>query len=185
MSISNIKLSLTAMSAGLCLMIAGSAGAATCSTGGGGSSATLSLTAASNAECFLGNDTNTINSSFAVFGLTNWILADKNEGPDGDQSIVFTQAGPVNDVKSGNWGISTLGTAANVMVNLKAGNGWGSFLVNSLGGSWTSTKDLSHASIYYRAGNPTTPIPLPAAGWMLLAGLGGLVAAKRRRRAKH
>lgn len=32
--------------------------------------------------------------------------------------------------------------------------------------------------------NETTPppIPLPAAGWMLLAGLGGLVAAKRKRR---
>ena len=28
--------------------------------------------------------------------------------------------------------------------------------------------------------NTTTPIPLPAAGWMLLAGLGGLAAMRRR-----
>jgi hypothetical protein len=32
-------------------------------------------------------------------------------------------------------------------------------------------------------GNPLAPIPLPAAGWMLLAGIGGLAAMARRRKA--
>lgn len=31
-------------------------------------------------------------------------------------------------------------------------------------------------------GNEIAPVPLPAAGWMLLAGVGGLVAMKRRRK---
>ncbi len=31
-------------------------------------------------------------------------------------------------------------------------------------------------------GDPTNPIPLPAAGWMLLAGIGGLAAMKRRKK---
>lgn len=30
---------------------------------------------------------------------------------------------------------------------------------------------------------PTSPVPLPAAGWMLLAGIGGLAAMKRRKKA--
>ncbi len=31
-------------------------------------------------------------------------------------------------------------------------------------------------------GNPLAPVPLPAAGWMLLAGIGGLAAVARRRK---
>lgn len=47
--------------------------------------------------------------------------------------------------------------------------------------------DSGEFSLLYVAtnGNPSilevTPVPLPAAGWMLLAGVGGLVAMKRRR----
>lgn len=39
---------------------------------------------------------------------------------------------------------------------------------------------LSHKT---SVGGPAAPIPLPAAGWMLLAGAGALVAAGRRRKA--
>lgn len=48
-------------------------------------------------------------------------------------------------------------------------------------GSWTTPKGdgLSHVTFYN--GEAPSPVPLPAAGWMLLASLGGLVAAKRRK----
>jgi|GEM_PF-3847227 len=39
-------------------------------------------------------------------------------------------------------------------------------------------KDISHVSFY----DGTAVIPLPAAGWLLLGGLGGLAALKRRRK---
>ena len=39
---------------------------------------------------------------------------------------------------------------------------------------------LSHKT---SVGDPVNPVPLPAAGWMLLAGAGALVAAGRRRKA--
>jgi hypothetical protein len=38
---------------------------------------------------------------------------------------------------------------------------------------------LSHGSIYYQ---PATPIPLPAAAWLILAGIGSLGFASRRRK---
>jgi hypothetical protein len=47
-------------------------------------------------------------------------------------------------------------------------------------------KNVSHISAYYttkRAPPPPPPVPLPAAGWALLAALGGLGLAARRRRA--
>jgi hypothetical protein len=178
------KTAVAVVSVGAFFAFAGTAGAATipCTTSTAANGATLSVTHALDAACFTGNDTNLITSTFDIFGLTGWILADKNgSSTDGDQSITFT-SGVTNGTKLGSWEISSLGTAASVMVNLKAGNGWGSFLVGTTSGTWTSTKELSHASVYYRPGTPS-PVPLPAAGWMLLAGLGGIAAAKRRKKA--
>jgi len=40
-------------------------------------------------------------------------------------------------------------------------------------------KDISHVSFY----DGTAAVPLPAAGWMLLAGVGGLAAMRRRKKA--
>ncbi|MCZ0811257.1 MAG: VPLPA-CTERM sorting domain-containing protein [Pseudomonadota bacterium] len=51
------------------------------------------------------------------------------------------------------------------------GNGYFNYTVDpKQGGS------VSHATLY---GIPTAPIPLPAAGWLLLCGIGGLAALKR------
>jgi hypothetical protein len=51
-------------------------------------------------------------------------------------------------------------------------------------GSFTSPKDsLSHITFYDTGETPPPPIPLPAAGWLLLAGVGGLAAMRRKKTA--
>jgi hypothetical protein len=42
---------------------------------------------------------------------------------------------------------------------------------------------LKKISVTYTPPPPPNVVPLPAAGWMLLAGLGGIAAMKRRRKA--
>jgi hypothetical protein len=131
------------------------------------------------------NDTNTIDSSFSLFGKTGWVLSDKNNSSDGNGLIEFLTA-PINGSESGDWAIDTLAGLTHVVITLKAGGGFGAFLLdltveNPLAGTWASTKGLSHASIYYN-GTPA-PIPLPAAGFLMLGALGGLAALRRSRRA--
>jgi len=145
---------------------------------------TYGLGNATSAECFTGNDTNQIDNAFVLFGSAGWILSEKNDGPDGDGTIEFLSA-PVNGDKSGSWSIDTLAGLTDIAITLKAGNGFGAFLLdlsvpNPLVGTWSSGKDLSHSSIYYK-GTPTTDVPEPASIALLLFGLLGLGVAKRYR----
>jgi hypothetical protein len=169
---------------GLFLMITSPVQAAFmgCSTVGP-SSATFSLSDAADAECFTGNDTNDIDSSFEMFGMTGWILSDKNDGPEGDGVIEFTDA-PSNGVNSGDWVIDTLAGLDDIVITLKAGNGFGAFLLDltvsdPLSGLWTSSKGLSHASIYYK-GTPSK-VPEPSIIALFALGLLGLGLARRRK----
>ena len=154
-----------------------------CQTSLDNNGATLTLSHSTQAFCTTGNDTNTITSTYSLFGMTGWVLSEKNDNNDGDGTIEFTDA-PVNDDMSGDWSIDTLAGLTNVVITLKAGNGFGAFLLdlsvgNPLAGTWMSTKELSHASIYYN-GTPTM-VPLPAGVVLLLTGLAGLGFAARRR----
>jgi hypothetical protein len=170
---------------GLFLMITSpvQAGLMICSTGSNGSSATLSLSNAADAECFTGNDTNQIDSNFLMFGMTGWILSDKNDGPEGDGVIEFIDA-PGNGTKSGDWEIDTLAGLDNIAITLKAGNGFGAFLLDltvadPLSGIWASSKNLSHASIYY-TGTPSK-VPEPSIMALFALGLFGLGFVRRRK----
>lgn len=53
----------------------------------------------------------------------------------------------------------------------------------SLHGSHWRNAENSHSYLNIYAHVDVAPVPLPAAGWMLLAGVGGLFAAKRRKKA--
>lgn len=146
------------------------------------SATTYSLSDATQSACFSGNDTNQIDAGFSLFGMTGWMLSDKNDGPNGDGVIKFTDA-PSNGDKSGDWAIDTLAGLGNIVVTLKAGNGFGAFLLDltvsdPLSGTWSSDKDLSHASIYYK-GEPTK-VPEPSTLALMGLGLLGIGIARRR-----
>ncbi len=87
---------MAALAAGVgMLALAGTANAATCTIDG--TTFNLSPASANSGQCFSGNDTNTINSSFVMFGTSGWVLADKNDdASSGDQSILFSTP-PVNN----------------------------------------------------------------------------------------
>lgn len=113
------------------------------------------------------------NSSPGNFGFTDWVLI---------ESQPSYQGGDIN-LPTDEWNM--------VAILLKAGNSWGSYLFsggsleewwnNGLTVTSTAVNSLSNYSIYGR--NDTSVVPLPAAGWLLIAGLGGMVALGRRRKA--
>jgi hypothetical protein len=149
-------------------------------------------------DCTISNDfTNdpssnplVVNTTPGFFGITNWAFLAKDEGTDATGT-------------SGKWNftaaLAALNLPAGMMVDqlmlvFKSGQDTTlvAYLVDATSGTWSSPfteppfdfpgsspKSVSHISAYYTV----APIPLPAAGWMLLAGIGGLAAMRRRRKA--
>lgn len=165
------------------LAVAGWAGTVQAASMNCTSATAYELGNASAAECFSGNDTNQIDASFEMFGMDGWVLSEKNDSASGDSTITFSTA-PVNGSESGDWEIDSLAGKSNIVITLKAGNGFGAFLLDQtaaepLVGAWSTGKDLSHASIYYNV----NPVPLPAAAWLFGSALFGLVGIGRRKKA--
>lgn len=171
-----------------CISGLGVAQAATCSAGG----VEFTLTqgdpdAAKEKACFAGNDTNQVNDPIALFGFTDWILADKSDDiGSGDGVLTFGQPEP--DAFQTLWSILNPQGFTEIVITLKQKNAFAAFLLDSsedLAGVWSITgktdeNDLSHSSIYYR-GEPAV-VPVPAAGFLLLTALGGIAGLRRKRR---
>jgi hypothetical protein len=136
--------------------------------------------------CFAGNDTNTIEADEIFLGGAGWTLGDKTDGADGTGLVTFASfsLGP-----GYSWSVDNPYGYSNIMITLKQGPSFSAFVLDTtrtLAGTWftegpgDAEGDLSHASVYYAG--PPQPIPLPAAAWLLLASMGGLVAASRKGR---
>lgn len=129
-------------------------------------------------------NSHTFGTDTGLFNLTNWSFLAKYENPDGGAETNGLT------VSGNTWSFAGSLFYEAVAIILKQGNTFSAYLFDgglASTGTWSTpgfgqgAGGLSHMSIY-TSGNPTSPIPLPAAGWLMLAGLGGLVAVRRRRK---
>lgn len=183
--------------------VAGMAEAATCAPGG----VTLD-TGGDYVDCagpLAGNDTGggstflaDLNDGniFAGYGSINLIADWSLFGKSDEDIFVEADEGAIE----GDWSASGF-TSNTLIVTLKSGPEFTAYLFENvtgpdIGGTFETllaglvnnqgrSQALSHLSIFSaerEGGDNNNEVPLPAAGWMLLAGLGGLAAARRRRK---
>jgi hypothetical protein len=150
-----------------------------------GSTITAAETICSDANNdILGGKKNTVNG---LFGINNWMLGDKaGDESGGNDKVFFTNSSDLSDGDmSGIWEIGNPDGYTSIMFVLKAGSNFAAFLLDSaalMAGDWSTSRGLSHASVYY-SGEPTpAPVPLPASALLLLGGVGGLAALRRRKK---
>ncbi|WP_300016507.1 VPLPA-CTERM sorting domain-containing protein [uncultured Roseobacter sp.] len=137
-----------------------------------------------------GNSTGN-NSPISAAG---WISGAEVQGdnPDGASGQGNGNLGLTVSVASNTWSIINPNNYATVGISVKHGNGFAFYnldLTKALSGTWFTYDNansgagsaFSHINAWYM-GDPTTPVPLPAAAWMLIAGLGGLGAMRRFRK---
>ena len=145
-----------------------------------------------------------------LFGYQDWAFLAKDEdtGPTGSISLDVDdgEGGSAWSANAGDWTSGDLSLFDHVVVVVKTSNSWAAYLFTGDAiadfGTWTTaafptnnegSRALSHLSLYGGCSdpdgcdgggdNPNGEIPLPAAGWMLLAGVGGLAAMRRRKKA--
>lgn len=140
---------------------------------------------------FVGNDANqNLDGLFSITGWTEINKVDSDSGTDGDLTV--TGGGT-----SGGWSFD-YGINDPVMFVLKGGNSFSAYLMDLsvTSGTWNTdgiekgngqpNPGLSHFAVYSGGTNgggnpPPNPIPLPAAGWLLISGVAGLGFFGRRK----
>jgi len=179
--------------------VAAAAIAAAMMVGGAASAATCSSLDASASYTTFGSCTGTGNDNFSTLsGIVTSLFADEGimvteagsftPGP-GTGSEFETANRTADGFFSSGFGSSTIEftglPSGTIFVSIKQSNAFELFpvlsslpfsLTHSLGGD-----AISHVSTLAGTVPETTPIPLPAAGWLLLAGIGGLAAFRRRK----
>lgn len=140
-------------------------------------------------------------NALSINGTTGgWTSLGKFE-PTGSNTY-YSLDDSIESLKQGEWDIFAAATSlyGEFMMVFKGGNDnntdpasfvgyilagtsgtWSSPLIATTGGSAGTMRDLSNVELFAR-GAPSV-IPLPAAGWLLLGGLGGLFAMRRRKAA--
>lgn len=197
----------TLLAAGALALAAGSASASTVSCPGTGAITTdreFTLTTDPGSTCFasgLGNinGNKTGGNADPLFGLlsgafgSGFVLIDKSDGNEGIKTDALV--GELTSGLSGSWSFLLPSAGAgyvwkNVVLAFKSGEGnldpdWAAFLLPDgvTSGSWgiSGEQALSHANLY--AQRSPVPVPLPAAGFLLIGAIGGLAALRRRRSA--
>ncbi|WP_257883639.1 VPLPA-CTERM sorting domain-containing protein [Roseobacter insulae] len=151
---------------------------------------------ANHVECSAGNPS--YNTGKRFFFDMEYQLSYKSDGSDkADSYVTFSNSLLDNNAADNDWSLNVPALVESVILLFKQSNGYAAFLVSGTSGTWDISKynkngcdklgcyetknDYSHVDIWYKLGD-ATPVPLPAAGWMLLAGLGGLGAMRRLRK---
>lgn len=123
------------------------------------------------------------------FGET-YRLSSKSDETKGDGAVQITDGLDDENTLDTTWGIGNFGNFVSVLIGIKQANGYALFELAAASGTWgvfnagtnDRTNDISHWDVWYRD-QTTTPIPLPAAGFLMLGALGVLGVAARRRKA--
>ena len=194
----------TLAAAAVLVMAAGGASAATVSCPGTAATTDreFSVTTAPGSTCFatgVGNINGNPNNDplypllLTAFGAGHVLIDKSDDAKSGLKPNALV--GPLVSGLSGSWSFALPSAGAgfswtNVILAFKSGRGqfdpdWAAFVIpNSVtSGTWAISQNqaLSHVNLY--AQRVPVPIPVPAAGLLLLGALGGLAALRRRRRA--
>lgn len=126
-----------------------------------------------------------------LFGTSNWTLdsrydANGSYNPNG----ILTISNVSSNMLSGDWSVSSWAGIGSAMLVIKGGSGFASYLLDMTAGTlgqWVTyaltnnggnTPQVSHISLY----TTPAPVPVPAAGLLLVGGLGAIAALRRRRK---
>lgn len=157
------------------------------------------------AGAFSGNDSNTdLDGLFDLNGWSPIVKVDGSSGVETGNGVTLSVfLGDGGDTRSGSWSVSDWGGYKTVMAVLKGGPTFSVYELDTAAGTegtWTTggirtgngngIPGLSHMTLYQTGGKvgvyegePDSGeigvAPLPAAGWLMLAGFGALVALRR------